>query len=80
MKKLLFLFPLLLSAYFYPFDYKFVFMRNCMQNSTLPNKYEYCACVFNKIKETYPYDYFAYHAGDKEVLINIAKFSKECLK
>ncbi len=78
MKKLL-LFPSLLLAYFYPINYEFVFIRNCMQNSSLPNKYKYCKCVFNKIKETYPYDYFAYHASDEKVLSKIATFSKECL-
>ena len=80
MKKLLLFLPFTLFAYFYPLNYEFVFMRNCMQNSPLPNKYEYCKCVFNKIKENYPYDYFSYHSSDKEVLETIAKFSRECLK
>ncbi len=79
MKKLLFFFPLFLFAYFYPLNYKFVFMRNCMQNSSLNNKYKYCNCVFEKIKETYPYDYFIYHSSDADVLSKIAVFSKECL-
>ena len=79
MKKLLFFFPFILSAYYYPLNYQFVFMRNCMQNSSLTNKYEYCKCVFEKIKETYPYDYFAFHSSDTDVLSKIAIFSKECL-
>ncbi len=80
MKKLLFFFPFILSAYFYPIKYEFVFMHNCMQSSSLPNKYKYCKCVFEKIKETYPYNYFAYHADDKKVLEKIVEFSKECIK
>ena len=50
-----------------------------MQNSSLPNKYEYCRCVFNKIKKTYPYDYFEFHSSNPNVLSKIAIFSKECL-
>ena len=79
MKKFLLFFPFILSAYYYPLNYQFVFMRNCMQNSSLPNKYEYCRCVFNKIKKTYPYDYFEFHSSNPNVLSKIAIFSKECL-
>jgi len=50
-----------------------------MQNSSLPNKYQYCQCVFDKIKATYPYNYFIFHSTDKNVLNQIALFSKECL-
>jgi len=80
MKKILLFLPFILSAYYYPLDYQFVFMHNCMQNSNLPNKYKYCRCVFEKIKETYPYNYFIYHSNDREVLQTIAKFSRECIK
>ena len=54
-------------------------MHSCMQNSSLTDKYGYCECVYNKIKETFPYSYFIYHSGDKEVLNSIALFSKYCL-
>jgi len=80
MKKLLFFFPFILSAYYYPLNYQFVFMHNCIQNSPLPNKYKYCMCVFEKIKETYPYQYFSIHSSDKKILDKISQFSKECLK
>jgi len=51
-----------------------------MQNSSLANKYQYCECVFNKIKDTYSYDYFIWHSTDLQVLNSLKKFSKECLK
>ena len=50
-----------------------------MQNSSIPNKYQYCRCVFNKIKETYPYNYFAWHSSDPQILNSIKIFSKECI-
>jgi hypothetical protein len=50
-----------------------------MQNSPLPNKYEYCRCVFEKIKDRYPYEYFIWHQLDYDVLNFIAKASRECL-
>jgi len=71
--------PLFLFAYYYPVNYQFVFINNCMRNSSFKDKYEYCKCVFDKIKENYPYDYFAYHQTDKEILNKIAIFSKECI-
>jgi len=80
MKKIFIFFPLFLFSYYYPFNYKFVFIHNCMQNSSLPNKYEYCQCVFDKIKATYPYNYFSLHSSDKDILNKIAIFSKECLQ
>ena len=79
MKLLIFL-PLFLFSYYYPLNYQFVFMRKCMQNSSLANKYQYCECVFNKIKDTYSYDYFIWHSTDLQVLNSLKKFSKECLK
>ena len=78
LKKLLFFFPFILSAYFYPFKYQFVFIHSCMENSNLPNKYEYCRCVYDKIKETYPYDYFIWNSTSPDVLKKIVEFSKEC--
>jgi len=78
MKFLIFL-PLFLFSYYYPLNYEFVFMRNCMQNSSLPNKYQYCKCVFDKIKESYPYNYFGWHTTDPKILNSIKKFSKECI-
>jgi len=80
MKKLLIFLPFFLFSYYYPLNYEFVFMRNCMQNSSLPNKYQYCKCVFDKIKETYSYNYFIYHSTDNKILFSIKRFSKECLK
>ncbi|WP_024790908.1 MULTISPECIES: hypothetical protein [unclassified Lebetimonas] len=79
MKKLLVFLPLFLFSYNYPFDYQFKFIHSCMQNSSLPNKYKYCRCVFEKIKSAYPYNYFIWHKTDNDVLKFIAKASKECL-
>jgi len=79
MKKFFLLIPLISFAYFYPFKYQFVFMRSCMSHSTLPNKYEYCRCVYEKVKATYPYNYFLWHQTDIDVLKKVAVFSKECL-
>jgi len=79
MKKLLFFIPLFLFSYYYPLNYEFVFIRNCMQNSSLPNKYRYCECVFEKLKETYPYDYLEFHSTAPDVINFIKNASKECL-
>jgi len=80
MKKLLIFFPLFLFSYYYPFNYQFTFIHNCMLNSPIKNKYNYCRCVYEKIKTTYPYNYFIYHQLDRDVLNKIVLFSKECLK
>ncbi len=80
MKKFLFFIPLFLFSFEYPLEYKFQFMHSCMQNSSLPNKYQYCNCMFNKIKETFPYIYFANHSADKDVLNSLVFFSRECLQ
>ncbi len=80
MKKLLLFLPFILLGYNYPINYKFNFIHKCMQNSSIKNNYKYCKCVFNKIKKTFPYNYFIYHSSDKQVLEKIAIFSKECLK
>jgi len=79
MKKLLFFIPFVLFSFEYPIEYKFQFMHSCMQNSSLTNKYQYCECVYNKIKNTFPYIYFASHSSDKDVLNSLVLFSKECL-
>ncbi|GAX87208.1 conserved hypothetical protein [Lebetimonas natsushimae] len=79
MKKLILIFPLFLFSYYYPFDYQFKFIHACEQSSSLPDKYNYCKCVFEKIKARYPYNFFIWHQKDKDVLNFIAKVSKECL-
>jgi hypothetical protein len=80
MKKIILIFPLFLFSYYYPFEYQFKFIHACEQNSPLPNKYEYCRCVFQKIKNKYPYEYFLWHQTDPDVLNFVAKVSRECIK
>jgi hypothetical protein len=80
MKKFLIFLPLFLFSYYYPYEFQFKFIHACMQNSHLSNKYEYCRCVFEKIKTRYPYNYFIWHETDTDVLNFIAKASKECIK
>jgi len=80
MKKLLILIPLFAFSFYYPINFKFKFIHNCMQNSNLQNhKYEYCECVYNKITERFTYQYFTFNSATPEVLNFIKKASHECL-
>jgi len=81
MKKLLLFLPLFAFSFYYPLDFKFKFIHDCMQNSNLQNhKYDYCECVYDKITERFTYHYFSYNSASPEVLNFIRKASKECLK
>ncbi len=78
MKKLIFL-PLFAFAFYYPIDFEFKFIYKCMENSNLPNKYEYCKCVLKKLENKFTYQYFLYSSTSPEVLNFLKKASKECL-
>ncbi|AZV46179.1 hypothetical protein C3L23_02500 [Nautilia sp. PV-1] len=79
MKKLLLFLPLFAFSFYYPLNFKFQFIHNCMQTSSLPNKYQYCECVYNKITNRFTYQFFSYNTASPEVLNFIRKASKECL-
>ncbi|NPA11709.1 MAG: hypothetical protein GXO62_05660 [Epsilonproteobacteria bacterium] len=72
--------PVFLFSFYYPLDFKFQFIHNCMQNSSLNQKYEYCECVYNKLTSRFSYYYFRYNASSPEVLNFLVKSSKECIK
>jgi len=80
MKKLLAFFPLFLLSYYYPLSFKFQFIHNCMENSSLNNKYEYCECVYNKLTNRFTYQYFLYNSTSPEILNFIKKASIDCLQ
>jgi len=80
MKKLLAFFPFLLFSYYYPLEFKFRFIHNCMENSSIPNKYQYCQCVLKKLENRFKYQYFLWNSTSMEVLNFIKKASRECLK
>jgi hypothetical protein len=80
MKKLIFLIPLFAFSFYYPVNFKFKFIHDCMQNSNLQTKkQQYCECVYSKITNRFTYQFFSYNPASPEVLNFIRKASKECL-
>lgn len=80
MKKILLFSPVFLFSFYYPLEIRFQFMHDCIQNSSLPNKYEYCECIYNKLTNRFTYQYFVWDSSSPKIIAFIKKASKECLK